>query len=602
MSSKRRFFAAGAFLAAVLVCMPVGSAYAKQQESAADVQEVTAIVQAAAADAPVLDAPATVSPMHLGFGQVQISWDTVDGADAYRIYRSATETGGYKKLADVTTASYTDTVETGAVYYYKVVGMRINQNGKRVRGTVSPAYKLEVASDIPQIQSAKGTTASITLQWGSVDHADEYVVYRSTKKGSGYKKITSTTNTTWTDTGMTAGTRYYYKVAAGHKVDGTMKYGEQSAARTAWTAPPAPEGLTAEQSAGGIALKWTASKGAKAYKVYRAAAKSTSYTLLADNVKKAAYTDTSITAGEDYSYYVVAVRGKLTGGKSTSVSVHIEEIKVNTRTLFLGPGVSAVLEEQSALPGTAGFQSEDPSIATVDANGTVTGVAPGKTQIQVSVGVVSTSVTVTVTDCKINGIDVSKWQQDIDWKTVKASGIKFAMLRLAHGTSKDIQFENFYTGATEQGIPVGIYCYTTATSVAEGKKEAKKLLELLDGKDLTYPIALDLEDNLQIKNMNKEQRTKLVLEYKKIIENAGYQFVVYANLNWLNNYIDQTQLADNDVDIWIARYRSQSLGHGYTGGGNVQMWQYSSTGQIDGILDAYGRYINVDLDVCYGEY
>ena len=102
--------------------------------------------------------------------------------------------------------------------------------------------------------------------------------------------------------------------------------------------------------------------------------------------------------------------------------------------------------------------------------------------------------------------------------------------------------------------------------------------------------------------MNKEQRTKLVLEYKKIIEDAGYQFIVYANLNWLNNYIDQTQLEDNDVDIWIARYCSQSLGHRYTGGGNVQIWQYSSTGQIDGILDAYGRYINVDLDVCYGEY
>lgn len=700
MSNKRRFFVAGACLAAVLACIPIETAYAAPQETAVDVQEITAdtqavmaAVQAVTTDAqavtadvpvletvsaaydsvtlgwtpvegatsyklqrstnqktaktlarikagntlqytagelysakkyyfrviatcqngetktsewymvkPMMDVPATVSLEHLGFGQIQMSWATVAGAGEYRIYRSATETGGYKRLADVTTAAYTDTVETGATYYYKVVGIRVNPSGKRVRGTVSPAYKIEVASDIPQILSATGTTYSMTIQWGSVDHADEYVVYRSTKKGSGYKQVTSTTNTTWTDSGVTAGTRYYYKVAVGHKIDGTMKYGTRSAAMTAWTAPPAPEGLTATQSAGGIDLKWTASQGAKTYKVYRAVAKSSSYTLLADNVKKAAYTDTVITAGEDYSYYVVAVRDTLTGGRSASAAVHIDEIKVNTRTLFLGPGVTAVLEEQSALPGTVGFQSEDPSIAAVDANGTVTGIAPGKTQIQVTVGVVSTSVAVTVTDCPINGIDVSKWQQAIDWKTVKASGIKFAMLRLAHGTSKDIQFENYYAGATEQGIPVGIYCYTTAKSVAEGKKEAQNLLEMLDGKELTYPIALDLEDNLQIKNMNKEQRTKLVLEYKKIIEDAGYQFIVYANLNWLNNYIDQTQLEDNDVDIWIARYCSQSLGHRYTGGGNVQLWQYSSTGQIDGILDAYGRYINVDLDVCYGEY
>ncbi len=551
---------------------------------------------------PMLDAPATVSLEHVGFGQLQLSWATVAGASEYRIYRSTTETGGYQKIADVSAAAYTDTVTTGASYYYKVVGLHVNPNGKTVRGTVSPAYKIEVPSDIAQIQSAKGSASGVTLQWSSIDHADEYVVYRSTKKGSGYKKVTATTATSWTDSGLASGTRYYYKVAVGHKINGVMKYGSRSTAVAAWTAPAAPTGLTAVQAAGGIELTWTAPAGANVYKIYRAEGTGTSYTLLADKVKKSKYTDASIKAGEDYSYYVVAARDTLIGGKSTSASTHIGEITVNTRTLFLGPGVSATLKEQSALPGTITFQSEDPAIATVDAKGKVVGVAAGKTQIQVSVGVVSTSVTVTVTDCPVNGIDVSKWQQDINWKTVKASGIKFAMLRLAHGTSKDIQFENYYSGATGQGIPVGIYCYSTAKSVAEGKKEAQSLLEMLDGKELTYPIALDLEDNAQLKNMNKDQRTKLILTYKQIIEDAGYEFVVYANLNWLSNYIDQTQLADNDVDIWIARYCSQSLGHRYTGGGNVQMWQYSSTGQIDGILDAYGRYINVDLDVCYGEY
>ena len=238
-------------------------------------------------------------------------------------------------------------------------------------------------------------------------------------------------------------------------------------------------------------------------------------------------------------------------------------------------------------------------MAAVSADGTVIGVAPGKTKIIATVGAVTTSVSVTVTDCQLNGIDVSKWQQAIDWKTVKDSGIRFAMLRLAHGTSKDIQFENYYAGAKEQGIPVGIYCYTLAKSVDEGIEEANYLLELLEGKTLDYPIALDLESENQIKNMNKAARTELILEYKRIIEEAGYQFVVYANLNWLNNYIDQTKLAEENVDIWIARYCSQSLGHRYEGGGNVRMWQYSSTGQVDGILDAYGRYINVDLDVCY---
>ncbi len=592
MNNKRRFFVAGACLAAVLICVPVQTVYAQPE----------GVTTEDAAKTKKMEAPAQITLENLGFGQLQISWTAVEGASEYRIYRSATETGGYKKIADVTDTVYTDTVTTEATHYYKVVAMRLNEKGKRVRGKVSAAQVIEVPSDIPQVTTVQCGTDGMTVQWSSVDGAQEYAVYRSTKKGKGYKKVTTTALTSYTDIGAEPGSRYYYKVAAGRLVDGVMKYQAKSPAKSGWTAPSAPTGLTAAQAEGGIDLKWTAPKGATYYRVYRAVGSSTSYTLLADKVKKNAYTDAEITAGENYSYYVVAAHGTLIGGKSTSAVVNIGEIKVNTRTLFLGPGVSATLNEQSALPGKIGFVSENPAVATVNADGEVTGVAAGKTQIQVTVGVVSTSVAVTVTDCPVNGIDVSKWQQDIDWKTVKASGIKFAMLRLAHGSSKDIQFENFYSGATEQGIPVGIYCYSTAKSVAEGKKEAENLLEMLDGKELTYPIALDLEDNAQLKNMNKAQRTKLILEYKKIVEDAGYDFIVYANLNWLTNYIDQKKLEENNVDIWIARYCSQSLGHRYTGGGTVQMWQYSSTGQIDGILDAYGRYINVDLDVCYGEY
>ena len=592
MNNKRRFFVAGACLAAVLICAPVQTVYAQPE----------GVTTEDAAKTKKMEAPAQITLENLGFGQLQISWTAVEGASEYRIYRSATETGGYKKIADVTDTVYTDTVTTEATHYYKVVAMRLNEKGKRVRGKVSAAQVIEVPSDIPQVTAVGGGTNGMTVQWSSVDGAQEYVVYRSTKKGKGYKKVTTTALTSYTDIGAEPGSRYYYKVAAGRLVDGVMKYQAKSPAKSGWTAPSAPTGLTAAQAEGGIDLKWTAPKGATYYRVYRAVGSSTSYTLLADKVKKNAYTDAEIAAGENYSYYVVAAHGTLIGGKSTAAVVNIGEIKVNTRTLFLGPGVSATLNEQSALPGKIGFVSENPAVATVNADGKVTGVAAGKTQIQVTVGIVSTSVTVTVTDCPVNGIDVSKWQQDIDWKTVKASGIKFAMLRLAHGSSKDIQFENFYSGATEQGIPVGIYCYSTAKSVAEGKKEAQSLLEMLDNKELTYPIALDLEDNAQLKNMNKAQRTKLILEYKKIVEDAGYDFIVYANLNWLTNYIDQKKLEENDVDIWIARYCSQSLGHRYTGGGTVQMWQYSSTGQVDGILDAYGRYINVDLDVCYGEY
>ncbi len=550
---------------------------------------------------PTLTAPQTLTLTHAGFGEVQLAWDALEGAEEYRIYRSVTSSGGFKRIATVKDAAYTDMVAVDATYYYKVAGVRINPNAKRVRGVVSEAYAITVPTDVVEMKSATAAKAGVTVRWGSVEGAERYAVYRSNKKNSGYKRVTTVTGTSWSDSGVTSGTRYYYKVAAMYTRDGATQYAPRSKALTVWTAPPAPQDLRASQEADGIQLSWSASQGASAYRIYRATSGG-EYTMLAGGIKKTNYTDATISADADYTYYVVAVHDGLIGGKSSTVSMHVASITLSTRTLLLGPGVSMTLSETSDLPGEVTFVSKNKSIATVDANGTVTGVAAGSTTVQVKVGAVSANVTVTVTDTPVNGIDVSKWQQAIDWSKVKASGIQFAMLRLAHGGSKDIQFENYYKGATEQDIPVGIYCYTSATSVASGKKEAKNLIEMLDGKDLDFPIALDLEDNTQLTSMNKEQRTKLVLAYKKIIENAGYEFILYANLNWLTNYIDNSVLEDNDVDIWIARYCSQSLGHRYTGGGNVQMWQYSSTGQIDGILDAYGRYINVDLDVYYGDY
>ena len=424
MNNKRRFFVAGACLAAVLICAPVQTVYAQPE----------GVTTEDAAKTKKMEAPAQITLENLGFGQLQISWTAVEGASEYRIYRSATETGGYKKIADVTDTMYTDTVTTEATHYYKVVAMRLNEKGKRVRGKVSAAQVIEVPSDIPQVTAVGGGTNGMTVQWSSVDGAQEYVVYRSTKKGKGYKKVTTTALTSYTDIGAESGSRYYYKVAAGRLVDGVMKYQAKSPAKSGWTAPSAPTGLTAAQAEGGIDLKWTAPKGATYYRVYRAVGSSTSYTLLADKVKKNAYTDVEIAAGENYSYYVVAAHGTLIGGKSTAAVVNIGEIKVNTRTLFLGPGVSATLNEQSALPGKIGFVSENPAVATVNADGKVTGVAAGKTQIQVTVGVVSTSVTVTVTDCPVNGIDVSKWQQDIKLtgtpgKTVAAADIADDLLR-----------------------------------------------------------------------------------------------------------------------------------------------------------------------------
>ena len=555
---------------------------------------------------PVLMKPEVIQFAENANKQVDIAWTQVEGAVFYRVYRSETATGGFKKIKTVYGTSYTDAVELNKTYYYKIMPLRYNPDGKKVRGKCSEVKSIMVAGERLEILSITNTKGnSLTLTWSEEKDAAGYAIYRSLKKTEGYELIAEVESTvqTWTDTSVAAGTKYFYKVCAASTATGSYVYGTPSLCKSKWTISDAPTSVTAVQNGtNGVTITWTAAQAATSYRVYRATGTSKVYKKIASKIKDCTYTDTNVTAGETYSYCIKAVHGSLVSEKSMTTDIEIGQIDVSSRTIFVGPGVSILVTAQSDYPGTLTWTSMDPSIATVSAEGVITGVAPGVTQVVATIDAVSTGITVNVTDAQINGIDVSKWQQAINWEKVRNSGIQFAMLRLTYGTSVDIQFENYYKGATEQDIKVGVYCYTRAKSVEEGIAEAENLVKLLDGRDLAYPVALDLEDELQIKNMNKEKRTQLILEYKRIIEEAGYDFVVYANLNWLNNYIDQSVLEEEGVDIWLARYRTQSLGPGYTGGGNVRIWQYSSTGQVDGILDAYGRYINVDLDVCYEDY
>jgi GH25 family lysozyme M1 (1,4-beta-N-acetylmuramidase) len=568
---------------------------------------VEAQVTEIAAEPAVTEKPAapTVTKLAVSdYNKIDIEWTAVENAAFYRVYRSTTKTGGYKRIKTVYGTSYTATAETGVTYYYKIMPLAYDAAGKKISGKCSTPQSIKAQMSAPTgLAVTNAGNNSLTVSW-TLSDADSYAIFRSTEKSSGYKvvkKVDGSANA-WTDTNVEAGTKYYYKVSAGKNTGTTISFGARSAAKSRWTKSDAPTDLSASQDgSGGVSLRWSASKAASSYQLYRAKGNG-SYELIATKITGTSYIDSGLEAEETYAYRLTAVHGSLVSDMGPAATVKLGSISTNTRTLFLGIGTQGTLSASSEMSGSVSWSSENPSVATVSADGTVTGVAAGSTVVNATIDGVTASVTVTVTDVAINGIDVSKWQQAIDWTLVRASGIQFAMLRLMHGTSKDIQFENYYSGARAQGIKVGTYCYTRATSVDEGIEEANKLVELLDGRELDYPVALDLEDNLQIKNMSKAQRTQLILEYKQIVEAAGYDFVVYANLNWLNNYIDQTKLEEEQVDIWIARYRSQSLGYGYEGGGNVRMWQYSSTGQVDGILDAYGRYINVDLDVCYDDY
>ena len=201
-----------------------------------------------------------------------------------------------------------------------------------------------------------------------------------------------------------------------------------------------------------------------------------------------------------------------------------------------------------------------------------------------------------VSTSTVKGIDVSKWQGEIDWAKVKAAGVKFAMIRLGYGSANgdacgvDGYFEKNVANAVKAGVDVGCYFYSYATSVAAAKKEAAFVISVLNKYKgvFTYPVAFDLEDSSQ-QGLGKTVLTDMVIAFGDAIEKAGFYCSLYSNLNWLRNYLDDSRLAR--FDHWLAQWASAPT---YTGA--FGMWQDSSTGKVNGING------NVDTDTAYKDY
>lgn len=185
------------------------------------------------------------------------------------------------------------------------------------------------------------------------------------------------------------------------------------------------------------------------------------------------------------------------------------------------------------------------------------------------------------------GIDLSCWQENVNYNELKKQGIEFAIIRIGYGknkSQKDKLFETHYEGLKNAGIKIGIYHYSYLTSIEAGKQEAENCLYFLNGRKIDLPIFIDLEENRTAK-LGKENVTKASIEFCNTIKNAGYEAGVYANLNWFLNYVNPYEIIKNDFKIWLAQWNDK-----ITADFNVDFWQYTSKGQINGING------NVDLD------
>ena len=187
-------------------------------------------------------------------------------------------------------------------------------------------------------------------------------------------------------------------------------------------------------------------------------------------------------------------------------------------------------------------------------------------------------------------IDISAWQGQItksNFKKAMKDGVKAVILRSSYTTQvgfnlhKDKVFAYNYKKAIAAGLPIGVYHYSQATTVSEAKKEAQYVLSIIKGLTIKLPVAFDWEFggrlNAKVAKKNgKAGNKKICNAFCKIIKDAGYDVMVYANLSTFNNDIEDDIY--KSWKIWIAQYnKTCDYKHKY------YLWQYTSSGKVDGL-------------------
>ena len=540
---------------------------------------------------------------------IRLAWSALQDMDGYYIYRALKEDGEYSKVGELSSAKKTSfedsSVVPGNTYFYYVAAYK--KEGQEVlEGLGSNILKAAVTLASPQSGTAANTKfRSLSISWKKVEEATGYQIYRSRNKKGEYKLLAEVAASAvgYEDRMVSPGVAYFYKIKAVYVNGSETGLSEPTEVMSARVEPAAPIGLKIRQTGGKqLEISWEPSVGAESYQIFRMEAGSGKYRKLAEGFANPGYTDVDIVDGKTYYYKVAAVHG-VQGSECSSVySYTVGGVSLSSRTLKVCAGAAKKLQVETFCEGDVEWTSSNPKVASVDKDGNVTGIAYGTATITASVSGKNASASVSVTAGKKNGMDVSVWQKNVDWMKVKASGIDFAILRISNHYLQDYTFETKYANAAKAGIPVGVYCYSKAKTADEAKLEAQTILRILDGRKLDYPIAMDLEDASQ-KKLSKDTINQMIQAYKQTIEAAGYQFVLYSYVSFLNSSVDTARLAG--IDLWIARYRSMSLGTGYTGAGNIKYWQYNS-GQyagtdyhVDGVVKDDGSLANVDVNLEY---
>ena len=253
-------------------------------------------------------------------GYPKLTWEAVEGAVSYKIYRSTSKTGTYSLTKTTTSTTYTNTTaKVGVQYYYKVRAIAENSAANSAYSAIKSR-----TCDLPCPVVTASNTASTgypRLTWKAVDGAVSYKVYRSTSEDGTYSLAKTTTGTSYTNSVAKPGDVYYYKV---------MAVAEKSAANSAYSEIQSrtcnlaqPKAAVALDDSGYPTLTWNAVEGATKYAVYRADSEAGEYTQLCTTVDTS-YTNTSVKCGNTYYYKISALCGNANASSAYSAVVSIQ--------------------------------------------------------------------------------------------------------------------------------------------------------------------------------------------------------------------------------------------------------------------------------------
>lgn len=258
------------------------------------------------------------------------------------------------------------------------------------------------------------------------------------------------------------------------------------------------------------------------------------------------------------------------------------------------PEPGSIPHYDPAMRGDEGWVTADGKLFYLEGGGAVTGLRliDGKYWFFDRSGVKAESV----------GVDVSTYNENIDWDRVRQQGIGFAIIRTggrgwtSGSIYDDVRFERYLRDAMEAGLQVGVYFYSTAVHEQEAAAEAQAVLEALQGRALDLPVYYDVELSGEFPKgradvLSTGERTRNALAFCRVIENAGYRAGIYAGQYF---YLDSLNFQPlSRYEIWMASYTNDGLpplsARGY------RIWQFTDRGNVDGISGG------VDMNVMFSE-